>query len=242
MKKTLKIHIKKMLLKTSFGRWVYEEYARMRLKIFLAKKRSTFRKKYLSVLNDFCSALNEVKVPFWICYGTLLGFVRDNAVLLHDYDFDFGIWKSDWSEKIEDILFSKGFCLVHQFESESIVYDAFEQTYEKDGVSIDIFCHYKDHEKTWTHVFYREPEDEECLPKGVYRIRKLDYPTAPLIQVNFLGNLVYMPENAEIYLEEIYGKEWRIPDPNYDWHKGPKNNCTLKNVYGRYILGTDKSK
>lgn len=51
-----------------------------------------------------------------------------------------------------------------------------------------------------------------------------------------------MPENAEIYLEEIYGKEWRIPDPNYDWHKGPKNNCTLKNVYGRYILGTDKSK
>jgi len=127
-------------------------------------------------------------------------------------------------------LEAHGFKLMHQFKSITD-YPAFEQTYEKNGVSIDFFYHYANEDKIWTNVFYREKFDDN-LEKGLFRIRKLDYPKAELQEVTFLNTSVFIPSNAEEYLAEIYGGNWRIPDPNYDWHNGPKNNCTVPNAYG----------
>ena len=59
-----------------------------------------------------------------------------------------------------------------------------------------------------------------------------DYPKAELQKVTILNTSVFIPSNAEEYLAEIYGVNWRIPYPNYDWHNGPKNNCTVSNAYG----------
>jgi len=224
--------VKKIIIGNTVLLRLYKKYVDTKLKAYISKKNKSFNKNGMQVLKTFCTLLNNAHIPFWLCYGTLLGYIRENGLLKHDFDFDFGMWRTDYNKDFEDLLVNAGFTLVHQYKTINTEYDAFEQTYEKDGVSIDIFYHYKNEEKTWTHVFYREPEDIDLNSKGLYRIRKLDYPTAPLQLISFLGNNVYMPSNPEIYLGEIYGKNWQIPDPNYDWHNGPKNNCTIKDIYG----------
>lgn len=45
--------------------------------------------------NNIFSVLTTHSIPYWIDSGTLLGFVRDNAILHWDSDIDLGIWSED---------------------------------------------------------------------------------------------------------------------------------------------------
>lgn len=233
MNKKIKSFVKKILISNFLLKYFYQKYFNKKLKKNIQKKNELFKENGLLTFKELGKILNDNNIKYWLCYGTLLGYVRENGLLKHDFDFDIGIWASDYSHNLENILVSAGFNLAHQFISEGD-YKAFEQTYEKNGVSIDVFYHYSNDEKIWTHVFYRELEDEDLVKKGLYRIRKLDYPKASLEKIVFLDTDAYIPSNKEQYLCEIYGENWKIPDPNYDWHKGPKNNCTVSNIYGKY--------
>ena len=233
MKKEIKIFIKKILLSNFISKKLYKSYYGNKLHKKLLKKNEVFKKNGLETFKELGNILNKCNIQYWLCYGTLLGYVRENGLLKHDFDFDIGVWYSDYSTKLEKKLMESGFSLIHQFKAEG-KYEAFEQTFEKNGISIDIFYHYCDDTKIWTHVFYRELEDIDLVKKGLYRIRKLDYPKCSLEKISFLGINAYIPANKEQYLEEIYGADWKIPDPDYDWHNGPKNNCTVPDIYGKY--------
>ena len=39
--------------------------------------------------------LNENKISYWVCHGTLLGLIRDKQLIPWDHDIDFGILKWD---------------------------------------------------------------------------------------------------------------------------------------------------
>ena len=223
--------LKKIVRETKFFGKLYDLYCKYKLNRVIAQKNKNFTKSGIETFEQLCILLNDKNIKFWLCYGTLLGFVRENGILKHDFDFDIGLWYTDYSKELEEYLILNGFNLIHQFSSIT-EYPAFEQTYEKNGVSIDFFYHYSDTSKIWTNVFYREKFDD-ALDKDLFRIRKLDYPKAELKEVIFLNSKVFIPSNAEEYLQEIYGKNWRIPDPKFDWHNGPKNNCTVPNAYGK---------
>lgn len=222
--------LKKLVRTNKFFGALYDIYLNIKLKKIIKTKNKKFSESGIETFQDLCKLLNERNIKFWLCYGTLLGYVRENGILKHDFDFDIGLWNDDYSKELESALEAHGFKLMHQFKSITD-YPAFEQTYEKNGVSIDFFYHYANEDKIWTNVFYRE-KFEDNLEKGLFRIRKLDYPKAELQKVTFLNTSVFIPSNAEEYLAEIYGDNWRIPDPNYDWHNGPKNNCTVSDAYG----------
>jgi len=225
--------IKGILNSNYLGKLILSLYRQWNLKLYSRKLQKPFLRNGYNIFKDFCSTLNKHEIQFWLCYGTLLGYVRENGIIKHDCDFDIGIWYSDYSKELENILILAGYKLIREFKSVSS-YEAFEQTYSKDGVQIDIFYHHSDSNKSWSHIFYREEDDD--LESGIYRIRKLDYPSAPLEKTLFLGCDVYVFKNKEIYLEEIYGTDWRIPNPKFDWKKGPKNNCTVKGVYGKKTI------
>lgn len=227
----LKNKLKEIIRNNKILSYFYQIWCDINIKKMLKKKNKIFSRNGSKIFCEFLDICNSLNANVFLVYGTLLGYVRENGILKHDCDFDVGIFEEDYNDLLQMQLIKNGFKLVRQFKG--INYNAFEQTYEKDGVSIDIFVSYYDETKCWTHVFYREINDS--LKQGLYRIRKLDYPKAPLEKIQFLNANICIPSNYEIYLKEIYGDGWKIPDPNYDWRKGPKANCTLENIYGEYI-------
>lgn len=222
----LKTVIKSILLKNNY------------IKTILIKRNETkkskeiinnFNKNGISVIKDFLKICDSQNLECWLIYGTLLGYIRENGLIKHDYDFDLGMWKSDYNKDFQESLINNGFELVHQFEG--IDYDAFEQTYKKNNVSIDIFYSYKNETETWTHVFHREKDD--TLAPNIWKVRKLPYPNKGLVKVSFFDEPVFIPSNSEEYLALTYGENWRIPDSNFDWRKGPYANSILPNVFGK---------
>lgn len=231
MDNEIKDKLKSLIRRSKILTYFYEIRCNIKQKKMLKAKNIEFSKNGKKVFSEFLEICNKLNIKIFLVYGTLLGYVRENGLLKHDFDFDVGVFSHDYNDVLVENLIKNGFVLVRQFVG--INYEAYEQTFEKDGVSIDIFHSYTDNKKHWTHVFYRDLNDN--LASDLYRIRKLDYTIAPLQCISFLDVPVYIPSNFEIYLEEIYGSNWRIPDPNYDWRKGPKSNCTLENIFGKKI-------
>lgn len=227
----IKKFIKRILLSNIILERIYGGYATIKRNITTDKMKKKFAVHSQEVFSDFCKVCNELSIEFWLCYGTLLGYVRENGILKCDYDFDFGVWNTEDLIKLQKKLDNAGFTKVREFEALG-GYDAKEFTVAKNDVFIDVFVHYKNESKIWTHVFYQDLEDYDLHDKGIFKIRKLDYPKSDLERIVFNGQLVYIPTNKEEYLTEMYGTNWKIPDPHYDWHKGPKAHCTVPNVYG----------
>lgn len=40
------------------------------------------------LLTNFHQAMNEVGIPYWLEFGTLLGAVREHSFISHDFDLD----------------------------------------------------------------------------------------------------------------------------------------------------------
>lgn len=224
----IKSKIKKIVFKSQFFRNLVDEKNRRKRKRLTTK---LFIKNGNAVIGQFFDICNNLNIECWLVFGTLLGCIREKGIIKHDFDFDVGMWKSDYNPVLKEKLIENGFILEHQFEG--IEYNAFEQTYQKDGVLIDIFYSYKNDSEIWTHVFHREKDDE--LPPDIWKVRKLSFPNKGLTKTTFLNNQVYIPANYEQYLTLTYGVNWRIPDPNFDWKKGPNSNSILPNIFGKMI-------
>ena len=51
--------------------------------------------------------LNENKINYWVCHGTLLGIIRDNQLIRWDHDIDIGVIESKIYRKILPAIFKK---------------------------------------------------------------------------------------------------------------------------------------
>ena len=54
--------------------------------------------------------LAKSSYKYWVCHGTLLGIIRDKAILPWDHDIDFAVWKDEVKiEEIEKLFNLNGF-------------------------------------------------------------------------------------------------------------------------------------
>ena len=60
----------------------------MRLEINSEKK---IDPNFLETIN----ILNNNKIQYWLCHGTLLGIIRDNELIPWDHDIDIAVWDSN---------------------------------------------------------------------------------------------------------------------------------------------------
>jgi len=55
-----------------------------------------------NVFKEVVQILNDNKINYWICHGSLLGIIRDKKLLPWDCDIDFAVWQDEYTK--EDIL------------------------------------------------------------------------------------------------------------------------------------------
>jgi hypothetical protein len=54
--------------------------------------------------------LNQNKVPYWVCHGSLLGLIRDGQLIPWDHDIDIAIWSGDYDKaSLIRLMASKGY-------------------------------------------------------------------------------------------------------------------------------------
>lgn len=82
--------------------------------------------------------LNKNKINYWICYGTLLGIIRDNQLLEWDHDVDIGIMKNAKVQKeIIKLFLKSGFKMKkNYFKGDGLI-----TFVRKNGRIIDINIH-----------------------------------------------------------------------------------------------------
>ncbi|MDR1652554.1 MAG: LicD family protein [Prevotellaceae bacterium] len=179
--------------------------------MFKLSKKLNYRqiliKKYgLDVLKLVDKIANEHNIPYYVDYGTLLGFIRDGNFIKYDDDIDFSILPTQNSI----LAFAKGllnngfaFDLAHLADNNRFI--EFRVRYRE--ISIDFFL----------------PSIKDGFIRQLYCQCELKYPLKPLIRYSITNFEVNILENPEEHLEWRYGETWKTPIQKFDdWKQKPK--------------------
>ena len=181
------------------------------------KKKLAYQKYGMDVLKDIFDIAKKNKFNLICAYGTLLGVVRDNQLLSWDDDMDFIMLdngKFNW-KKFDECMKSGGFCLYRAIEQDGKVV---EISYKKKNVLCDV--------RIWDNYGVERNVYGEYFPIDNYMynykgweeydmtVQKM-IPINNIINIDFHGIEIAIPDNSEKVLEKLYGKDWRIPDLNY---------------------------
>ena len=192
---------------------IYGRYARHRRNLL-------FRRNGINVLHQFDEIMLSHKIHYTVYAGTLLGAVREGGLLKHDMDLDTMMFYDNYNESIKNVLAIHGFKLLHTFLADDGRVGR-EDTYIKDGVTIDVFYAYSDDKcPTYQCDFHGSPgtlnNDDSMKKKGYVCVRRLEFPVSKGIRrVKFENIEVNIPSNAEEWLKYRYGDDYMIPNPNF---------------------------
>ena len=208
IKHTISIIIKSL----PAGQAVYLFVLKCYKKVVLPIRRRRLQKYGFPILRELNKVLTENGVEYYIAFGTLLGIIRENNFLRHDDDIDILVKKNDVNEIPKVILFmaNAGFDFKHYLVSkEGILY----YTFEKYGVSIDLFTYITDLDNGRIAVDCVYLDKNIKYPKPSYcSVRRNFYPLIEGRRIYSLNGADFViPENYDELLISMYGKNWRTP-------------------------------
>lgn len=168
----------------------------------------------LKALIDVTNVLDEYGCTHWLSDGTLLGAIRENDFIAHDYDIDVGVLASSFDPKAVHALIDEyGFTLSQTW---GVPEDGFSLSVERDNIRLDIFFYYPRDAGLYYSYYARltmtKAKRYDCI-----------YPEVTCIKRVFLGHKFWVPKDAEKHLETQYGPDWRVPVPTWNWITDPYN-------------------
>lgn len=166
----------------------------------------------LDAIEEVLGALREAGVHAFPAYGTLLGAVRDGALIGHDSDADLG-YVSEHSHPVDAIR--ESFAL-QRFLAER-GYDI--QRYS--GIAFKVDVREADGSRRGLDVFggFIAPPVGE-LPSRLFLMGEVGTPferewVFPLGTTTLEGRTLPAPARPEKLLEAMYGLGWKVPDPAF---------------------------
>ena len=154
-------------------------------------------KKLNKTLLFLITLLNNNNIKNWfVCYGTLLGLVRENSCIDGDDDIDIIIEKSNY-DIIKNILIENNFKFVYNGigNSRNILKTADTPVYS----SIDIYM--GDYNNENVKDLWNKLTIKDCF---------LDTENKTFIEKKLNGQNIYYPNNYERILINRYGNKWKI--------------------------------
>ena len=159
--------------------------------------------------------LKPQKINFFLLEGSLLGAIRQESFAGRPSDIDFGI-KEDELQKLLDafpLLIKSGIKTIkkevnNKIEKIQILFPC---------ILVDIAVYRKRNvgkNEMWVGEIYKDIAEK--INGVAFPITDLEN----LITVKAYGKNFFSPANPEIYLEKIYGKNWKVPDKKqFFWKK-----------------------
>ncbi|RBY77778.1 class I SAM-dependent methyltransferase [Geodermatophilus sp. TF02-6] len=172
-----------------------------------AAARHALQDRLLDRLGAVQDVLEDLGLRPFVCYGTLLGAVREGDLIAHDDDADLGYLSSHEHPadvvrenlELERALRARGFPLVrHSAGHLQLVFDDGEGTQDH---YIDVFT-----------AFVVEGRTYLCFQVGCD-----DLDLRSLSEVTVRGRRFPAPTAAEQLLAATYGPGWRTPDPSFSF-------------------------
>lgn len=207
------MNIQDLLRKTFTYRYIYLPYRQKQGRERIQKQYEYLIDKAPELVRNIINVFNAEGIPYWLEFGTLLGAYRDKTIIKGDFDLDFGAYQKDVAN-IYMALSKAGFKLVREFHE--IGRNGIEQSYYDGNITFDIF-YFSEEDTNSLSCFAFTPIPNRSVPnKTTYgKVSSWTFKKFDLVKYDFLGSEVYIPANTEEHIEEIYGKQWRIPDPNF---------------------------
>lgn len=219
-------NIKKFLRENKFTRDFYKilfDLKHYKVTKARKKKRKMLQKNGIELIHTIQNLL--AGEFFFFDMGTLLGIIREGRLLGHDLDVDIGVVVKDFEtiEKIHNILIHNGCEIFRTYRIDEI--GVVEESFMYNNIKFDIGYYYTKNNQSVIYLMYKDPENPHS--DGTLNVVEL---SCPLIESTtttlFKGEKINIPSNAEFYLEQRYGENWRIPDKNYIYWKGPSAKTT----------------
>ncbi|WP_424962258.1 LicD family protein [Ekhidna sp.] len=156
-----------------------------------------YRQRKLAILEEMfrksISVLKESGEPYWLDFGTLLGYHRTGGIIPHDIDIDVAMMESAYEsvKKLKDKM-PKG---LHFYDT-SANHEGPKVYFSYKGYDFDIFFYEDKGDSVRTFVEANYPNERQHISK------KLIF---PLKEDSFLGERVTVPNDTLGYLELMYG-------------------------------------
>ncbi len=150
----------------------------------------------------FKRAADESHAIFFLFFGTLLGAVRENNFIEHDYDTDVGIMEEVRPRIAEaaPLLIQAGFEFVRCKEHGRFL------TFMRKGEFIDIYVAKKDRRFPRRQCWNM---DGSLLPYDLL---------TEFVDLEFSGESFLVPRRYEELLVVMYGTDWRVPKKDCSAH------------------------
>ena len=184
---------------------------------FILSKHSMQPSKLLQKKNQYLDAMQliiregqEVGIEILICYGTLLGAIRNQSFLAHDDDVDLLVLYKDVQSREEAVEQENIFCK-HLISKNIGIRKkpkgiGFWATDSKSKIQLDLFACWEPYKGQtmlmMEHLQYRTIDTYILSPSSKVKLLGIDFPA---------------PSKPKTFLEERYGKGWEVPDPYHEF-------------------------
>lgn len=145
-----------------------------------------------TVLKNVVEILNNNKIEYFVCYGVLLGIIREGNLLEFDDDIDILVYENDYENAYN--LISKKYTLMRTDPD-------FCQGYIHEG-QIELYKYKKEGTKIidkWTNRSKIQGTFDKDI---IYPIKNIYVPTLKIY--------INVPNKPEKLLEQVYSN-WRVP-------------------------------
>ena len=151
----------------------------------------------LNILTNLYNHISDINTladtKIFLIYGTLLGKIRNDALICYDYDVDFGVEEKDY-KKVKQYVneYYKNNTEYKVIDKDFLWYKSIKIEHIKTSISTDISPFAVDAKSTWRMIpsLYAKYVLGECRYK---------YPKEwvfPLVSASFLGKPIYIPNNS----------------------------------------------
>jgi hypothetical protein len=184
-------------------------------------RQAVLEKRTIREIKEISEILYRNECVWSFQSGNVLGIYRDGGFLKNESDVDIAVLAETWDVKIEEEIRQKGYRVWVYYGGYHDGSEGVHLAASKKGMDFDIYPVFKD---TWDGVPYR-------WYGGDHKHRYYFEPQ--LLEksrtVKFYGVNVEIPADTDSYLRAIYGDDYMIPNPNWDWRTEPK--CRLSATY-----------